>query len=70
MNISTEDIKKLLQDADQHKQNMINLCQQGNREAFTQFVQTYQDEIYAHALRMLNDEQEASKKARQTFVEA
>ncbi|MBR6936597.1 MAG: RNA polymerase sigma factor [Prevotella sp.] len=48
--------------------DIINKCKSGDKEAFRQIIQTYQQMIYSLALKMLCDEDEAKDIVQETFI--
>ena len=48
--------------------DIINKCKSGDKEAFRQIIQTYQQMIYSLAFKMLCDEDEAKDIVQETFI--
>lgn len=50
--------------------SMVRLAQQGNEEAFTQLVETYQTHVYNLCYRMLGEVESAEDASQETFLRA
>ena len=48
--------------------DVIQLCLQGNQEAFTELVGRYKNLVYSVILRMVNDHEEANDLAQEVFI--
>lgn len=63
-------LKHLILDNNIPRQELINRCRRGDRQAFTQFIQTYQDTIFSHVCHTLGSERKAAHITRNVFVHA
>ena len=57
MNLTNEDLTQLLQERERKKQNLIEGCRNGDRQAFNQFIRNYQDDIFSHIYQMVGNEE-------------
>ncbi len=70
MNLAYDDLRKLLHKGDRKKQELIERCRSGDRQAFNQFIRQYQNRIFSYVSRMLGSDREASSITCDLFVEA
>lgn len=70
MNLTNEDLTQLLHESDRKRQELIDRCQHGDRQAFNQFIQNYQDDIFSHVYQMMGKKEEAFEITRDVFVTA
>jgi len=70
MNLTNEDLTQLLQERERKKQDLIEGCRNGDRQAFNQFIRNYQDDIFSHIYQMVGNEKNTLDITRDVFVTA
>ena len=70
MNFTDKEIKKLLQEADRKRDELISQCRNGDKDAFGQFIEKYQDDVFSHVYRRLGKKRKALKITCMIFVDA
>jgi DNA-directed RNA polymerase specialized sigma24 family protein len=70
MNLTNKNLKKLLQESDRKKHELIERCRNGDRQAFNQFIQNEQDDIFSHVQQMVGSVKETSQITQEVFVTA
>lgn len=70
MNLIHEDFTQRLQATDRKRQELIDRCRNRDRQAFNQFIQNYQDDIFSHVRQMMGNKHEAFDITRDVFVTA
>jgi DNA-directed RNA polymerase specialized sigma24 family protein len=70
MNLTNEDLTQLLHESDRKRQELIDRCHHRDRQAFNQFIQNYQDDIFSHVYQMMGKKEEAFEITRDVFVTA
>jgi DNA-directed RNA polymerase specialized sigma24 family protein len=53
MKLTQNEFETLLQEHDAYHVELLERCRQGDRKAFNQFMQRFQDTVYAHVLHMV-----------------
>ena len=70
MKLTHEALKDLIHESNMQRQELIRRCRSGDRQAFTQFIQTYQDTIFSHLCHTLGSKRKAAVVTRNVFVHA
>lgn len=70
MKLTHEALQELIHESDTQRQELIRRCRNGDRQAFTQFIQIYQDTIFSHVCHTLGNARKAAIVTRNVFVHA